>query len=94
MSEATTTTDHDEIRRWADKRGGRPSVVRTHGKGGILRFDFGDKDEELEEISWDEFFQIFDESGLVFLHQDKTADGHESRFNKFVDRDSDRQDHR
>ena len=36
MAEAKTTTDHDEIRNWAEARGGRPAVVRsTHGKGGI-----------------------------------------------------------
>ena len=87
MSQATTTTDHDEIRRWAEERGGRPSVVRTgQGPGGILRFDFGEQEESLEEISWDEFFEIFDENNLAFLYQDRTADGGESRFSKFVDR--------
>ena len=60
MSQARTVTDHDEIRRWAEKRGGRPSVVRTgKGEGGILRFDFGEDDEKLEEIEWDEFFRLF-----------------------------------
>lgn len=86
MSEATTTTDHDEIRKWAESRGGRPSAVRTGGKGGILRLDFGEPEENLKEIAWDEFFQIFEESDLAFLHQDKTADGKPSRFNKFVSR--------
>ena len=40
MSEATTTTDHDEIRRWVEERGGKPSrVKRTGGSDdpGILR---------------------------------------------------------
>lgn len=75
-----TTTDHDEIRRWAESRGGRPSKVETDGKGGILRFDFGESDDTLTEIDWDEFFAIFDERGLEFLYQDEG----ESRFNKFV----------
>src|SRR4051812_39185648 len=75
MSSAQTTTDHDEIRRWAESRSGRPSLVPTSGakgkrkSGGILRFDFGPKDEKLEETSWDEFFQVFDESDLAFLYQ-------------------------
>ena len=87
MSSATTTTDHDEIRRWAEERGGRPSVIRTgDGPGGILRFDFGEDDENLEETSWDEFFQIFEDSDLAFLHQDTIGDS-TSRFFKFVDRD-------
>ncbi len=86
MSQAGTTTDHDEIRRWAEERGGRPSVVRTGGKGGILRFDFGEDDEKLEETSWEEFFQIFEESGLALLHQDQVASGETSRFFRFVNR--------
>jgi hypothetical protein len=82
MSQATTTVDHGEIRRWAEERQGRPSVVRTgKGKGGILRLDFGEKDEKLEEV------RIFDESHIASLHQDKTADGKTSRFFKFVERD-------
>lgn len=90
MSEATTTTDHDEIRRWAEERGGRPAVVRTgKGRGGILRFDFGEKDEKLEEVSWEEFFAIFDENGIALLHQDATSGGQTSRFFKFVARPAD-----
>jgi hypothetical protein len=86
MSEAKTTTNHDAIRKWAEARDGYPAVVRTSGKGGILRIDFGDREDEFEEIEWDEFFQIFDGNKLAFLHQDRTADGGKSRFNKFVER--------
>jgi hypothetical protein len=50
-----------------------------------LRIDFGQPEEKLEKISWDEFFAIFDENELAFLYQDKTEDG-VSRFNKFVSR--------
>ena len=38
-----TTTDHEEIRRWVEARGGRPACVRgTGGRGdtGMLRIDF------------------------------------------------------
>ncbi|MBP0582561.1 hypothetical protein J8I29_24755 [Labrys sp. LIt4] len=86
MSEATTTTDHDQIRKWAEARQGRPSRIKTSGKGGVLRIDFGEAEEEFEEISWEEFFKIFDDNELAFLHQDKTANGKTSRFNKFVNR--------
>src|SRR5690606_8100911 len=54
VAQAKTTTDHDEIRKWAEERGGRPSVVRTDGEGGILRIDFQEPDENLEEISWED----------------------------------------
>ncbi len=86
MSEATTTTDRQAIRRWAEARGGRPARVGGSGEGGILRIDFGESEAELEEIDWDEFFEIFDGNDLAFLHQDRTKDGKESRFNKFVER--------
>ena len=93
MSSAQKTTDHDEIRKWAEARDGRPSIVGAtadNGRGGgLLRIDFGDKDRELDEVEWDEFFEIFDKNGLVFLHQDKTSDGQTSRFNKFVSADDD-----
>lgn len=86
MSAATTTTDHDEIRKWAEERDGRPARVNTGEPGGILRIDFGEPEEELEEISWEEFFQIFDENDLAFLYQEDTKGGGQSRFNKFVER--------
>ena len=90
MSSGQTTTDHDVIRKWAEQRGGRPSVVHgTEGKDGegILRVDFRDPSDKLEPIGWDDFFKTFDDRKLAFLHQDKTADGHESRFFKFVKRE-------
>lgn len=86
MSEAVTTTNHDKIRRWVEEREGRPAIVRTSSSGGVLRIDFGEAEDDLEEIGWDEFFKLFDDNGLAFLHQDKTSSGGTSRFNKFVDR--------
>ncbi|KKK84543.1 hypothetical protein LCGC14_2782280, partial [marine sediment metagenome] len=53
----------------------------------ILRIDFEPPEDNLQEISWREFFKIFDENKLAFLYQDKTADGETSRFCKFVERD-------
>ena len=89
MSAAQATTDHHAIREWVEEHGGRPARVKaTAGKlSGILRIDFGEPEESLEEISWNEFFNIFERRKLAFLHQDDTADGKESRFVKFVDRE-------
>ncbi len=81
-----TTTNHKTIREWAEARDGRPSVIRTKGQGGVLRIDFGEEEEDFDEISWEDFFKIFDENKLAFLYQDKTKDGETSRFNKFVER--------
>ena len=91
MSSSETTVDHETIKTWTEKRGGRPSIVRAtenNGrKGGVLRLDFAEKDEAFDEVSWDDFFEVFEESNLAFLYQDKTADGKESRFNRFVHRE-------
>ncbi|MCO4318001.1 hypothetical protein M8997_012485 [Phyllobacterium sp. 21LDTY02-6] len=86
MSNSGTTTNRGTIRKWAESRGGHPSVVRAEGEGGILRIDFGEPDEEFERIDWDEFFEIFDRNRLAFLYQERTEDGSTSRFNKFVNR--------
>ncbi|QRR04072.1 lipocalin/fatty-acid binding family protein [Dyadobacter sandarakinus] len=80
------------MKQWIESRGGKPSTVKGTGKkgdeAGILRVDFPgySGEDKLEEIEWDEFFEKFEASELEFLYQDKTADGKESRFNKFVAR--------
>jgi hypothetical protein len=80
-AKAHATTDHDTIRKWAEKRDGHPARVKDTD---ILRIDFREPEPDLERIPWDQFFKIFDESDLDFLYQDKTADGKTSRFFKFV----------
>lgn len=88
MAEATTTTDHDTIRTWVEARDGRPARVRDTGEGGILRFDFpgGAGQDSLEPITWEEWFDVFDQRGLALLHQDTKADGEQSTFFKLVNR--------
>ncbi|TCU09683.1 hypothetical protein [Rhizobium sullae] len=86
MSASNTTTDHQEIRNWVEARQGHPARVKGREPGGILRIDFGEPEESLEKISWDKFFEIFDENKLAFLYQEKTDDGRTSRFSKFVAR--------
>lgn len=86
--EAKRTRDHNTIRRWAEERGGRPAMVEGTQ---ILRFDFGEPDEKLNPVAWEEFFQVFDDRDLEFLHQDHTHDGKIGRFNKFVHAGSDRE---
>ena len=95
MAHAKVTTDHDEIRKWAEARGGRPAAVRrTHSKDniGIIRIEFPDapnaNDDALEEISWKEFFEKFEDSKLALLYQEETAKGELSNFNKLVGRET------
>ena len=77
-AEAHVTTDHNEIREWAETRGGKPAAVKATHKDndtGVIRLIFPDapnaNDENLEEISWDEFFEKFDEAKLALLFQEK-----------------------
>jgi hypothetical protein len=90
--EAQTTTDHDTIRKWVEARDGRPAAVAQTHEGdevGVIRIAFagkGDKPEGLEEITWEEFFEKFEEKKLAFLYQEKTKDGGTSRFFKLIKR--------
>jgi hypothetical protein len=84
MASATRTQEHDQIRRWAEQRGGIPTIVK--GTGGLLRIDFikgpksGGREASLEEVSWDKWFEIFDESNLSFLASPEP----ESKFFKLI----------
>jgi hypothetical protein len=64
MTASKTTRDHAAIRKWAQKRGGHPTSVRGTERGeeaaGVLRFDFGVKDEKLHPVDWDAFFHKFE----------------------------------
>ena len=91
MTDSRKTTNHETIRQWVEERNGKPASVAGTGKGdediGLLSIDFAeDTDESLEAISWDEFFEKFEEKQLAFLYQDQKANGEPSRFNKLVSR--------
>lgn len=90
--ESKTTKDHKKIKQWVEARDGQPAVVESTSNnsegGGLLRINFpGYAEDNLKNISWNEFFEIFDNNDLKFLYQEKTKDGGESRFFKFVDGD-------
>jgi hypothetical protein len=92
-AEAKVTTNHDEIRKWVEARGGHPSRVKgtnEEGGSGILRIDYPGYtgEERLEPIDWEEFFRGFEENKLAFLYQEETKTGDESRFSKLIERDS------
>ena len=87
MSSAKATIDHDTIRTWVEQHGGCPAHVKDTGSKddpGILRIDFPgfSGQQSLEKISWDTFFEYFDDNELAFLYRD------ENRFNKLVNRDT------
>ena len=93
MPSAHPLTDREEIRRWAEERQGKPTRVKgTGGEGdvGMIRLDFPgySGEESLEEISWDQWFEKFEDHGLALLVQDEAAGGEKSNFNKLVSRDT------
>ena len=84
-----TTRDHQDIQRWAEERGGKPSHVKRTGSEediGILRLDFPGYtgEDTLEPITWDQWFDKFDERNLALIYQEETAGGERSNFNKIV----------
>ena len=86
---AETTTDHDTIRNWAESKGGKPAAVtRTHTDEdvGIVRIMFADaansEHDALTEISWDEFFDEFEDRELALVYEK------DSMFSKIVGRDT------
>ena len=77
-SKSNTTIDHDEIRQWVEEHAGKPAYVRGTEDGddaGVLRIDFpgGAGEDQLEHISWEEWFAKFEDSDLAFLYQEEKA---------------------
>lgn len=93
---SNVTTDHDTIRQWTDERHGQPATVQgTTGRedqAGLLRIKFPEAhpDDEpltLQPVSWDDFFDKFEEKHLAFVYQDESKEGQRSYFYKIVSRD-------
>lgn len=83
-----STTNHDTIKKWAEERSGKPSVVTQNGeRTEMVRIDFpGYSEKNLQEISWDEWFDLFEENNLELIYQEETKEGEKSNFNKIVSR--------
>lgn len=86
---AETTTNHETIRKWAEKKGGKPAAVertRQGGDVGIVRIMFPNaphsEHQALTEISWDEFFEEFEQRKLALLYEE------DSLFSKVIGRDT------
>ncbi len=69
-----TTNDEQEIRRWAAMRNAHPvqrSPYLEDGEPAMLGFVFGDApvaEENLQPITWSQFFAIFHLVGLVLVY--------------------------
>ena len=84
------TVDHDEIKRWVERRGGRPAALGRLGRRITgLRVDFPEYriKAALRPISWEGFFRAFEASRWGFVYEEETDPGQLSRFYRFVERD-------
>jgi hypothetical protein len=81
------TRNHDVIKQWAEERNAVPATVpgTEHGDHlGVMRFNFpGYGGDNLQEVSWDEWFKTFDDRKLVFLYQEHKSNGDQSNFFRF-----------
>jgi len=75
-NQISDTADHNTIKAWAENRGGKPALLKqkddTGRAGEMLKIVFpGDETKDLDFISWDQFFIIFEENNLKFLFIDE-----------------------
>ncbi len=90
------TTDHQTIKDWVERRNGRPGIAKRPEDVSHLRllhivFPHTSEAEAVAEITWDEFFEVFEAKELAFLRysQDELIIGDEAHFYQFVNRDRD-----
>jgi hypothetical protein len=85
MDDSKITTDHREIKDWAEKHDGVPVVLKdpASGRPTALSIFFPDRDvgAPVEEISWSKFFREFDEKDGEFVYKDSE----ESNFFKIIE---------
>lgn len=79
-------TDHNAIKQWAAKHNAKPAMATAtaeEGDGvGVLRLQRDESADNLEEITWETWFETFDSKNLAVLVDE------ESGFSKIVSRES------
>jgi hypothetical protein len=65
IDEMVITTDHDEIRRWAEHNHMRP-WIDPEGPG---RLALDPEGAFMTLLTWEEFFHQFEEAGLAFVYR-------------------------
>ena len=94
-NDLTATTDHAVVRDLVEEYDGYPAhVERTEGgDSGLLRLAFSDVEsddadpnEDLKELSWEEFFEEFDQERLALVYPEDLGDDDAAAF-QLLDRD-------
>lgn len=83
--QSMVTRSHDVITSWVLERNAVPATIPGtwhDNHAGVLRFDFPDfgSNERLEHVTWDEWFDAFDERELVMIFQEQMENGRQSNF--------------
>ncbi len=88
------TIDHAEIQQWVEKNKGFPQVIDDpeagHDTPGI-RINFPNiadpfLPDYVREVSWDEWFEVFDQQQLMFVYEEN--EGEENISYRFERRDA------
>lgn len=74
------TNNREDIQKWVEERGGVPAIVG--GTKDLLRIKFQDNEDNLEEISWTEFFNLLESNNLLFVYDEEE----DSRFCTFTNK--------
>ena len=92
------TIDHLEIREWAERQGGKPQVFDNPAAGSDpvgLRIDFAEGQDDRfvpegnppRDVSWEEFFDLFEQLSLVFVYEDGREVADKSMLYQFARRE-------
>ncbi len=76
FAEGKLTTNRNVIKKWAQARHGWPALIRRATSAGfemVLSIVFPDSSssEIARKLTWDEFFDQFEQQHLVFVYQEK-----------------------
>jgi hypothetical protein len=81
-----STIDHDEIRRWVESRRGTPAFALIKNTR-VPMIDFASGLSFIMNVSWEEWFQVFDQERHAFVCKETCDDGLQSRFYQLIPRD-------
>ncbi len=89
FAQGKVTIDRNIIRKWAQARHGWPALVKKVTSAGIemvLSFVFPDNEplETVRKISWEEFFEKFDQQHLAFVYQESDRNRELSYYYEFI----------
>jgi hypothetical protein len=92
MKDTVSTIDHNEIKSWTEERKGAPASLKEPSEEAsnlILRILFnGDKNvNQAKEISWEQFFKLFEQHQLALVYKHENFGGKLSNSHRFVFRD-------